>query len=310
MVLEMIKNKSITYYPRYPIIVASSRLRVYFIQRFLLERGIDAKIASSPFASDLVVFQKTFSSFHLKLNQELRRKGIKTIFDLDDPYPNQMLKLANLVTVDSEERKIWVESLVGEKRKIRVIEDPIDYIKKPLAKRIHVKKENLRIVFFGHPNNLKCIRVCKEALRKLREKRRFTLDYISGEERPREFEGLEVRHVMWRYGTFSKILRTYDLAILPQIEKEKSSTKLNQAIAHNLPVVASPIPSYSKIGKATSTLDFLPKTNEEWLEALERMFNPEERNKYLDKTLDWVWRNYGVEKIGKDWLNLFEELLE
>jgi len=303
----------ITYYPAYDITAGSSRLRCYWIQQELLNRGIDARLQSSPFTSDIIVFQKIFTPYCINLAKKAKNRKIKIIFDLDDAFPRSkpMIKLADIVVNASEGLGDYIRKLTNDDTiKTRLIRDPVDYIKQPLPKRKHTKDDNLQIAFYSHPVNLPTISLCKDPIIQLQDEYDLTLVYISGQRRDEFFVGLNYRYEQWDLKTFSKKLRKYDLAVIPQIYPWKTRCKQVQAITHNLPCVCSNTPPFYDLSSNTNTTSYLCKTKDDWFKAIKLLLNPKNRNLFLEKTLDWTWKHHNLKYITDQWIKLFEDLLE
>lgn len=308
----------ICYYPRYGIEGGSSRCRVYYIQEKLLEWGIDAYLQSAPFSADIIVFQKTYEKFHCEIARKAKRKGIKIVFDLDDDYKcPEMINLADVVVCDSWGLVKFAQSQVKKKIDGRVILNPVDYIKKPLPRRRHVKKENLEIVYFANPNNFIAFKNCKRAMRRLREEGvNYSLTLIGGKslrhiyQYTDIFKDFQVNHIPWNLKTFSEELRKFDLSILPQAWDWKGPCKQTDSCAHNVPAVCEDIPPNRELYEKAGLTEYLAGTEEEWYKGVKKLLDPEERNRFLDKVLPLVWKLRSHERIARQWLDLFEELLE
>src|SRR5688572_7774210 len=68
--------------------VASVRLRSLIPLRYLRAAGWDCELLdpADPFGYDLVVFQKAYDEERVALAHDLRRRGIRTMFDLCDNH--------------------------------------------------------------------------------------------------------------------------------------------------------------------------------------------------------------------------------
>lgn len=315
MVLE-VANLKVVYYPNNQSInTGSSRQRVFLIQSWLLEHGVEAWISSAPFQADIMVIQKTCSSEILEIMREAKRLGIITIFDEDDLYWCECAKEADYITVDTEEKITWLQSQTNKKLKYKVVKDLLDYLKKPLPIRIHEEKETLEILMFANPENLGNFNECEEALLELKKRgKKFNFTYLSGspENRPSYHfpEELNAKWIPWSLETYSENLQKFDLALAPQRIAQKGPGKMIEAIGHNLAVVGSAIPSVKEWAKETRNEEFICNTTEEWVSALEKMWDPKIRNAQLERTLSWIWKNRSIDIIGQAWLDFFTTIMK
>ena len=162
---------------------------------------------------------------------------------------------------------------------------------------------------FANPENLKNVIECQEALRELlREGKRFTFTYISGGTYPYAPE-FNARRIPWNLDTYSENLQKFDVALAPQVIKEKGPGKMIEAIGHNVAVVGSAIPATEEWAKETHNEEFICSTTEEWIVALEKMWDAEVRNAQLERTLPWIWSNRSIDVIGQKWLDFFKEIM-
>lgn len=300
------RNLKICYYPAYGIESGSSRQRVFYIAEKLREWGHEVWFQSAPLMADVIIVQKLIDI--LPIVKEARSRGIPIVFDYCDPGPwDGMIKEANIVTADSQGLldQYHVES------KGRVVLNPIDLLEKPLLRRNHTKTTGLDIVYFAFPVNLGAFAHCKGVLERLRkEGYDFTFTYISGGQTEKPFQGFDHKFVQWNYETFSQELQKYDIAIIPQEYDWKGPNKQVDACAHNVPAVCERTLPNTALYQEAGLEEYLAKTEDEWYNAIKKLMDPEERNKFLDKVGPVVWKKHSRDAIVKDWLNLFKELIK
>jgi len=299
---------------------SSTRVRILKIMEYLRKNHeivglIDFSTNLEELTFNILVIQKYHDQSTINLIDRLKLKGVITVYDIvdrdNDPIIPQILNKVDAILVDCEAMEEYCRQLVPNKNlDIMIIPDSIDYIDERISRSQITKTNNLNVVFFASPSNLNCIEICKEALNRLGKEKELTLTYISGDEHPECFNGLEfpVNFIKWNPYTFSMDLRKFDLAILPQ-KKEKGDSKLVQAISHNLPAISSNIESYRQIAEHTGTTEFLCKTSDEWYNALIKMFNPETRFNFLNKTVGWIWDSYRIDDIINKYKTFFTRLL-
>ncbi len=305
----------IVFYPqRFERGCGSSRLRAFRIQEWLLKQGIDARIASAPFSADIIYFQKICSREHYSLTLQAQNKGIKTLFDIDDRYLCPCMTRVDWITPDTAARGEWLQQQFKIPLKLKTMWTVLDYIEKPLPSRVHKEKEILDIIFFAFPANLGNIKQCEEALEILRKKgRKFTFTYLSGDpsRQPNHpfFKSWKVRWIPWKYETYTETLRKFDLALCPQELYEKSADKLNEAITHNVAAIGSANGPGKIWAELSGNKEFVCTTTEEWVEALDKMWNADVRNAQLKRTIPWAWKYHSMDAIGKYYLKFFKEIL-
>jgi len=296
----------ICYYPAYSIESGSSRQRVFYIADKLREWGHEVWFQSVPFLADIIVIQKTTSP--IDIARKAREKGIPVVFDYCDPGPwNEMINLATVVTADSQ----GLLDMYNVGKKGRVMLNPIDLLDNPLPKRIHKKKTDLDLVYFAFSANLGAFRNCRGALERLRkEGHKFSFTYISGNRNESPFIGFEHSYLQWNYSSFSKDLQSFDIAVIPQEYEWKGPNKLVDACAHNVPAVCQKNPPNIGVYKEAGLLEYLASTDEEWYNSIKKLFDPEERNKFLDKVLPVIWKRHSKDARARNWENLFKELVK
>ena len=310
----------VTFFPFMPCCeTGSSRVRAYWMASHLTEQGVEAQTRfygeappnyiENVLDDDVIVFQKTYSEPWIRVAEGIRKKGIKIVLDqVEKEATTRMHGIADVLTTDSTELAEWYHSL-NPGVETRVIEDCVAYLKTPLPPRRHTKSDGLKIAYFVSPSMMDNVLVCHNALKKLEKRRNYELIVIAGRLDPWCLGQLKYEYWKWSVDAFTGLLRKCDLAILPQKWTWKGGNKMVQAVTHNLPTVASDTPAYRRIAEATGTEEFLCKRPDEWLPALEALFDPVERNRFLAKTSGWVWDNYNIGRIARQWMDLFEELV-
>jgi len=307
----------ICYYPRYDINGGSSRCRAYYIQQRLLKWGVDAYITSAPYTADVIVFQKTYEKPYLEIARKAKEKGIKMVFDLDDDYlAKDMIELVDVVVCDSQGLVDFAQNQTMKKIDGRVILNPVDYIKEPLQQRKHTKKNGLNLVYFANPANFKAFVNCRKGMERLRKEGfKYNLTLLGGRNLAHirkygdPFKGFKVNHVPWSLKTFSLELRKFDFSILPQAWDWKGPAKQTESVAHNVPAVCEKIQPNESLYRDAGLMEYLAGTQDEWYRAAKKLFNPRERNGFLDKVLPVVWKKRSHDGITREWLDLFEELV-
>lgn len=294
---------------------SSTRVRVLKVIDYLRMSGEIAELVQygdNVNSSDcnILVVQKWSHLPIINLVKTLKQQGVITVYDMVDKLPDgEILAIVDKIIVDCSAIEEWCKSLVPNKNlDITIIPDSVDYIDEPIPRKPIKKTDVLDLVFFASPSNLNCVDVCREALIQLAKEKTYTLTYISGSPKPECFKGLDAKYIQWSPYTFSMNLRKFDLAILPQ-KIDKGDAKMVQAITHGIPTVATNMESYRNIALQTNTTEFLCSTINDWHDALTNMFDPETRRIFLDKTVDWTWKNYNIKQIISEYKKFFSRLL-
>jgi hypothetical protein len=260
---------------------------------------------------NIFMFQKTIWDLETSILIELvKTNDGKVIFDLVDSYNERffssLIKNSNIVTTASLPMKEYLYDMYKD-IKVEMIDLYIDYLNFPLPKRNHEKKDDIKIVFFAGPGNLRDISMCLDALLKVQEKYGLNFTYISGKNNDPLFKKLNVTHHKWDLNNYSNDLQQFDIAIAPQSNNLKPRSKLIEAISHNLPVIGSNVHSYRDLANKTNTLEYICESQDEWYTAIVNMLDPNNRNEYLEKTQDWVWKYHGKEYLTQKWIKLFNK---
>ena len=293
--------------------VGSIKSRVLLLQKYLNQNNIETEVYSPnnitdySTPTDIMIFLKTFTEPWLTIAKEGKKSGSKIILELEYCTDvGEMFHLADIIVVGG----MGLYNFYKKKNpdKIISIPDSVRYLEKPLPLRCHTKEDNLNIAYFVAPCNIKNILICYDALKLLKKK--FKLHVITGRLSYCEdcFKGLNWKWITWKENTFIQELQKCDFAILPQRQKWKCNPKLIDAITANIPAICSNIPDYEWLAIELGIEEFLCKSTNDWIIAMEKMFNPVVRNEFLQKGLNRVWTNYNITSIGERWLKLFQEL--
>lgn len=295
--------------------VGSTRIRVYYLLDWLKKHGIevaihDRKPAFGPYDADIIFYQKVNGP--VGVAKQAKKKGIKIVFDASDFISApELINKADYITTATKELLELLLSQSKIPKKGKVIKDTIDYLKSPLPPRYHTKRDNLNIVYITRPEWLSNVEICLNPLLRLKKDINYSFYYISGGNLRVDLGGkLSAKRIGWNLNTFTKNLRKADIAVAPQPLHWKYESKIITPITHNIPVVCSKTPVYHRFVEATGIEEFCCETESDWYKALHRMTNPDVRNDYLKKTLPYIWKNYNIDTLGKEWMSVFREVLE
>lgn len=222
---------------------ASSRLRVFKIGE-LLE---DARIGTPEKyeKGDVLIIQKTPQREEMKRAQS---QGAKVIYDIDDYYWDKpefrsMLKNADVVTVDTEEKKRMLGFVGKKSRGAIVIPDCLDW--DGISREEQPK--NGVIGWTGYGNSTVYLDKIKDELPK-----GYTLRLVTSPDWLKFVKDKEckVQNRVWSLEMVDKYLRECEFTIYPLPDEDftkcKGMHKLLKSWANRIPCYTSPMPDYVK----------------------------------------------------------------
>ena len=128
-----------------------------------------------------------------------------------------------------------------------------------------------------------------------------------------QLEGLNYQYIQWNETTEVDTIKTFDVGIMPLEDKffnyGKCGFKLIQYMACGVPTISTPLPANVKINRDNNNL--FATTNEEWLNAFEKMIEEKEYYKNIvgEKNKKIVEESYCLESNSKIYLKCFTALI-
>lgn len=248
---------------------------------------------------DVVVFESVSDERVEQLAGALRAAGTRTVYAVGELRRTRMPELVDRVILASD--SLW-DLTGGRSGNATIIESPLET--PPGACKDYSKAHSIgpvRVVWVGYPENMYLLAPVLEALRS---------PLLAGFELTTISRGPWAT-VQWdRTGVWAQLLQC-DIAVLPYDRSDwqwtKPNTRLTMLKALGLPIVATPIPSY------TSTLThgrgcFFARDVDEWVEGLRALSDPERRREVGLAERDEILARYGLDAIGGAWLELLEDL--
>jgi glycosyltransferase involved in cell wall biosynthesis len=111
--------------------------------------------------------------------------------------------------------------------------------------------------------------------------------------------------------SYPEMFRKIDIGIVPLTDVDfnhaKSFIKGLEYAAAGIPFIASPLPEYSYL--ADKGVGRIASTPEEWLSHAEDLLNPKTRKQEREKNRELVKENFSMEKRGKDWEEVFDQII-
>jgi adenylate kinase family enzyme len=184
--------------------------------------------------------------------------------------------------------------------------------------------DKVKIVWEGMPSNIYQLKIIKNVLSRLSNKYNIELNIVT---KPIYFKFInkwvlihtkkEVEKFFknsniyeWRKDTISRIVCQNDIAIVPidskyLLNKHKPENKILFFWKVGIPVVASDIPSYSRVEK-NSNVDFTCKNEEDWYRKIERLIISSSLREDMARTgKEYANKVSNTKAITKQWDNMF-----
>ena len=241
------------------------------------------------FKYDMVFIQKVF--FPVFILRFLKKCGKKIVFDFDDAIYNldgifrnrerfnELLPLYDLVVIENEECKDYVESH-GNKKTL-LITGPIDterYFPHYIS-----NKPSITIGWIGSPSTQKYLEIISETLSKLGKKYK-NINFKTIGSKDIRTKDINLIQKNWTLETEVKDLSDFDIGIMPLPDdnwtRGKGGYKLLQYMAMGIPCCASPIGINKELIREGEN-GFLVESQDEWFNALSNLIENEELRKTL-----------------------------
>lgn len=252
------------------------------------------------------VFNYIHNPFELlrRFKAHLRRKNF-------DNSLERMIILSDHITVSSEDTLSYVTAY---NKNCSVIFEPLENHFPRVPK--HHDNRASSIVWVGVHTNFMYIEEIKKVLKQLMKQTSITLKIITSPDlfklkpKLRRGDPIEIEFIPWDLNTLWSELLKADIGIAPLFKYTwKSPNKVVTYWGAGLPVVASPSKSYSDI-IANGEDGFVANDMMEWKTSLSALIkDPELRNKFGAEGYHKAVSNYSIEKISRQWSQLFERLI-
>lgn len=300
---------------------ASSRIRVYTFQKMLARRGMPSTLGYS-LKANVFFFQKKLSESSIWFARVAKAMGHVIIYDVDDSGEDlwawvpksrfqKMVNIAHAVTVCSANQLeiMMAEARIGEKGV--VIPNAVDYFPESPVKIKHIRRDKLRIVWFGNRRNFGLFEKYIHALLKIPDAEIYAVmsnKHIQDVSVPHP----KVKFLPWNLDNFTSLLQQFDIACLMHdgdiYDRSKGNNKMISAVTWGVPAVVSRTPEYERTAKEAGIEDALFSGEKELAEAIERLREPAAREKYLERAQDPIWRLYSPEVIAGAFIGLINKI--
>lgn len=263
---------------------ASSRLRVHLIAPHL---GYSFDLPERYEKGDVLIIQKVHNPDELR---KAKLQGAKVIFDIDDPYLyrrayQDMVEKADLITVDTESRKAYVEQYTT--KPVAVIPDALDW--DGVTRGYEVR--NGVAGWTGYGNNAAYLNGIVIP---------YNLRLISTNDCGKYYEG-DFEFAQWKLETVDEEIRQCELMInrlpLNETTAQKGMHKLLKSWANGVPCYTSHIPDYVKAMEEAGVGE--KYLVDDWQSL---------KNVGFDKKCLEYAMKYRAEEVAKKWKQVIENL--
>ena len=299
-------------------VMASTRLRVYDIIKYLREKGAKTGLYIPFTRYDIIVFQKTFSRRFLWLARRFKSKGTKIVFDINVNYIDRdeifvserqrrdvkkMLQLADAVITPSA----YLRDVYSQYNKnCHVIKEIIEDRFFSVSNK-HLDKKPVVLLFCGYAVKARELHLIEEVLKDVYDKHKVQLILIC--EKNPHFNIIPYKFYKYSHKYLPQLLLKGDIKISPRDLSRKynlghSFTRIAYPMSVGLPVIASPIPSYK------DSPAILCSEKKEWEDMLNNLIcNCALRKKLGESGRIFVKNNFSADIVIKKYENLFNTLM-
>ncbi len=289
---------------------ASSRMRVYTVQRALDRMGVPAVVGYSRRA-DVLFVQKKVTRQTLRLARFAKARGAVVLYDVDDLgeslwywAPEElfaaMLELADAVTTATPEQGEHVRRMGA--RTIEVLPCPADYYPEGSVRLPLQEEHPLRILWFGDNSNIDLFKRYASTLGRIPDAKIVVIVNKKASERlPASYP--EFHFLPWSLSTLVPNLQSCHLACLMhdggEDDRAKSNNRMVASITWGVPCVVTRTPDYERAACAAGVPYCLFDGPDDLPEAIERLRSAKERARYLDAAQPVLWREYAPEAVAR-----------
>ena len=300
---------------------ASSRIRVYSLQKAMAEQGVCAAVGFEP-ESDVVVVQKKVTDEILNLAGKAKDQGAAIVYDVDDlssaldywtspAHFAGILELADLITTDTEGHREFLMKNC-EASRVEIVPDCIDYYPDSPCPVLTKDAAPMRVMWFGSIGNIDLFQKYAEILRSIPD---VEVVVMTGAESIRDYAATHsgITVVPWSRAGFIESLQSCHLTCLmhdgSEIDRAKSNNKMITSIHWGVPAAVSRTPEYERTAREAAVEDALFEDDRELREVVERLRPAEARRNYLVKAQQALWKRYSPEAVARQFQNMMEKLV-
>jgi glycosyltransferase involved in cell wall biosynthesis len=303
-------------FPAHDDSTASSRIRVFTLQRSLEALGHDARLRDAT-GADVLVIQKRATSGTLKVAGEARRNGALIVYDVDDVdrdlwltiAPNvlyRLLQKVDLVTTDTAgHRDILIRDYAAAP--VEIVDDTIDYYPTGPVTPSVIPDSPLRVLWFGNVANISLFENYARVLKTIPDVEIVAVTNASSvADLSQRIKG--VSFVPWSRESFVGILQSCALSVLPHDGSDKDRAKSNNrmiaSITWGVPAIVSRTIEYERTAREAGVTPALFNDETELVAAIEHFRSREARRAYLAAAQPEIWRLYSPEAVARKFLDI------
>jgi len=300
---------------------ASSRIRVYSLQKAMAKLGVCATVGFEP-KSHVVVVQKKVTDEILNLVGQAQNQGAAIVYDVDDlssaldywtspAHFAGMLELADLITTDTTGHREFLMRNCGASR-VEIVPDCIDYYPDSPCPVLTKDAAPLRVMWFGSISNIDLFEKYAGVLRSIPD---VEVVVMTGAESVREYAAAHsgITVVPWSRSGFTETLQSCHLTCLmhdgSEIDRAKSNNKMITSIHWGVPAAVSRTPEYERTAREAAIEDSLFEGDRELSLVVERFRPAGTRRNYLVKAQQTLWERYSPEAVARQFQNITENLV-
>ena len=309
----------------YNKISASAWIRSLQLFPYLRRNGINCLVNGDQ-ASDIIIIERSFSLDRIQFIKKNKSKGVKIIFDLcvnyleelhdsqDQSYgvnqdlkdkTIQLISLSDAVFCSSE----YIYSVVSKIHEhVFYLSDSIDMGHFKFSKTNYdLINENFTLLYSGVSVKTDWL---FDNLYSYINKNKIKL-IINSEKRPKYFK--KYKYIRWKYENFPSDILSATVGISPRdvsspYNKGHSLYKIGVFIAQKIPVLASPVPSYSEL-ISDNQCGIICKNINEWTNSIDFLLNNRDALPEMMKNSEEIIKPYTTESISYKYINIFSEIV-
>ena len=279
----------------------SFRLRCLNTHKHLLRDGHHSVIAHSVYDivdPDIVILM-SFGEEELELAKWTKNKGAKLIHDYSENIRGIPVLEATKKLCD---RIVCCSTALGNLEKInypdsvRVVKDPIE--ESAIIHNPRFSNDTLKVVWMGMGGNASWV---GDLLKPIVES--LDMEYV-------EISNREEATITWDKSRWRSDMASCDIALCPQAHWQfpaKSNVKVTTAVGLGLPVVCSPIQSYTEI-ISSGVSGFICHELEHWRDGLNKLRSKELRKLFVKRSREFL-PYYSENFIYREWEAVFKGCL-
>ena len=298
----------------------SSRIHGWNVHKKLTKLGYNSNILVSPIPwmedlpfsfekykryfqfirpKDILIIQKVFGHNTVKLIQYLKLRGVKIFFlDCDLPLKTEIVQyVPNLIT-PSKRLLSEYRTIVSKIENFYYLPDcPEFYINNSFKRQ----RGKYTCAWFGYYS--------EDKWNDFLELKKLITDRIGHKWNVISISNDHRADIFWRRKSYKTIISKCDAVIFPVIKRDlysqmKSSNKVLQTMALNVPVLASPLDSYEEI-IINGFNGFICRNDDDWIEALMKM--EDQNESFIIRSNGYVTaKKFSLDVVIYDWINTLE----